>query len=66
MNSDIRDASGRLLGRIKFNGTVYEARDSSSRLKGTYNPKLDETKDATGRRVASGNMLSFLIGDPTR
>lgn len=66
MNSEIRDASGRLIGRITSTGTISEGRDAAGRLKGTYHPKANETRDATGRRVATGNVLSLLIADPTR
>jgi hypothetical protein len=31
-----------------------------------YNPKTNETRDPTGRRIASGDMLAFLIADPTK
>jgi hypothetical protein len=49
-----------------MSGSKYEGRDASGRLKGTYNPKNNETRDRSGKLVGKGNMLAMLITDPTR
>ena len=59
---DLRDSGGRLLGRIETRSDgKQDGRDESGRLKGTYDPHSNETRDASGRLVAKGNMLSSLI-----
>ena len=60
-DQELRDRAGRLLGKIRQNGHKLEARDATGKLKGTYDTKTDTTKDATGRSVGKGNLLSTLI-----
>jgi len=60
-DQELRDRSGRLIGRIKQSGGKYEGRDASGRLKGTYNPSNNETRDSSGRLVGHGNLLATLI-----
>ena len=63
----LRDRNNRLLGKIKQRSDGrLEGRDASNRLKGTYDPKKDETRDSSNRLVGKGNMLATLITDPTR
>jgi hypothetical protein len=64
---ELRDRNSRLIGKIKqlSNGKL-EGRNASDRLKGTYDPNTDETRDQSGRLVGKGNMLSMLIADSTR
>ena len=59
---ELRDASGLLLGKIiqSSNGT-FGGLDARGNLKGTYNPKNNETRDASGILVGKGNLLSGLI-----
>jgi len=58
----LRDRSGRNLGKIKKRSDgKLEGRDHTGRLKGIYDPKRDETRDARGTRVGDGNLLSSLI-----
>ena len=38
-----------------------EIRDASNRLLGTYEPRANETRDASNRLVAKGNVLTSLI-----
>lgn len=47
------------------NGKI-EGRDSGGSLKGTYDPKTNETRAPGGSLVGKGNMLAILIADPTR
>ena len=60
-DQELRDATGRLIGKIKPSGSKYEGRDAIGRLKGTYDPKSNETRDSSGRLVGKGNLLSSLI-----
>ncbi len=63
-DQELRDRSGKLLGRIHEKGDgKQEGRDPSGRLKGTYDPKSNETRDPSGSLVGRGNMLSSLILD---
>ena len=66
-DQELRDKSNRLIGKIKqlSNGKL-EGRDASNRLKGTYDPKTNETRDPSNQLVGKGNMLSMLIADSTR
>ncbi len=61
-DQELRDKSNRLLGKIKAlsNGKL-ELRDHTNRLKGTYDPKSNETRDHTNRLVGKGNMLTTLL-----
>ncbi len=61
-DQELKDARGRLLGKIKItSATRHEARDSAGRLVGHYNPKNNETRDSAGRLVGKGNLLATLI-----
>ena len=66
-DQELRDRRGRLLGKIRLSSTGrYEGRDVGGRIRGTYDPRTDETRDASGRVVGRGNMLPELVIDPTR
>jgi hypothetical protein len=59
---DIRDSRGKLLGKIKeLSSGKREARNASGRLCGTYDPKNDVTRDASGRLIGKGDQLARLI-----
>lgn len=60
-DQEIRDRNNRLLGTIRQVGTRFEARDPQGRLKGTYDPKMNVTRDPVYRVVGKGNLLSALI-----
>lgn len=60
-DQELRDRSGRLLGKIREVSSKLEIRDASGRLKGTYDPKTNETRDASGRLVGKGNLLAALL-----
>jgi hypothetical protein len=61
-DQEIRDRTGRLLGKIRqISGGRLEGRDSLGRLKGTYDPRTNQTRDSIGRLVANGNVLSNVI-----
>jgi len=59
---DLRDRSGRLIGRIEIKSDgKQEIRDASGRLKGHYDPKSNQTRDSSGRLVGTGNLLTTLL-----
>ncbi len=62
---ELRDRHGKLLGKIKTlsNGKL-EVRDAHSVMKGTFDPKTDQTRDARGVLVGKGNLLAALITLP--
>ncbi len=66
-DQELRDKSNRLIGEIKqlTNGKL-EIRDASNRMKGTYDPKTNETRDAQNRTVGKGNLLTTSILPPNR
>ena len=61
MQQDLRDASGRLIGRIKEVIGKLEIRDASGRLKGRYDPHTNVTRDASGKKLGAGNLLTTLL-----
>jgi len=64
---ELRAPGGKLIGYTQevSNGKI-EGRDSGGSLKGTYDPKTNETRAPGGSLVGKGNMLAILIADPTR
>lgn len=59
---DLRDRNGNLLGKINtLSNGKFELRDRVGNLKGTYDPKQNETRDRVGNLVAKGNMLTTLL-----
>lgn len=61
-DQELRDRNNRLLGKIKTlsNGKL-ELRDPTNKLKGTYDPKKNETRDPSNRLVGKGNLLTTLL-----
>lgn len=60
-DQELRDKSGRLLGKIREVNGKLEIRDHSGNLKGKYDPKTNETRNSSGNLVAKGNMLTTLL-----
>ncbi|EQA45461.1 hypothetical protein LEP1GSC050_4152 [Leptospira broomii serovar Hurstbridge str. 5399] len=59
---ELRDKHNKLLGKIKeLSGGKLELRDSHNSLKGTYDPKRNETRDARNSLVGKGNLLTSLL-----
>jgi hypothetical protein len=59
---ELRNAAGKLLGTIKEVSAIrWEARLANGKLVGTYDPKTDTTREASGRLVGKGNQLAALI-----
>lgn len=58
----LKDAQGRTIAKISTasNG-IQTIKDAQGRTKGTYDPKSNKTKDAQGRSVGTGNLLTTLL-----
>ena len=56
---ELRDKSGRLLGKIETNGNRQTLRDAQGRLLGTFDGI--QTRDSQGRLVGKGNLLVSLL-----
>jgi len=63
MQSELRDKRGRLLGRIKEVSGKLELRDQRGRILGRYDPHTNITRDSTGKRIGTGNLLASLLDD---
>lgn len=61
MKQQLRDSNNRPIGTITTTSGKLEGRDANGRLKGTYDPKTDQTRDSNGRVVGRGNMLAALV-----
>lgn len=62
MKQQLRDSNNRPIGTITTtsNGKL-EGRDANGRLKGSYDPKTNQTRDSNGRVVGKGNVLAALV-----
>jgi hypothetical protein len=61
-DQELRDKTNRLLGKIKtLSSGKLELRDHTNSLKGTYDPKRNETRDKTNSLVGKGNLLTTLL-----
>ena len=62
MEHILKDSNNRPVGKVKVlpNGKL-EGRDANGRLKGTYDPRSNETRDSNGRVVGRGNVLAAVI-----
>ena len=56
---ELRDKSGKLLGKIETNGQRQTLRDAGGKLLGTFDGI--QTRDAQGRLVGNGNLLATLL-----
>lgn len=58
----LKDSKGYLLGKISVSSNgIQTIKDAKGYTKGTYDPKANETKDAKGYKVGSGNLLTSLL-----
>jgi hypothetical protein len=59
---ELRDRNNIVIGRITTlsNGKM-EIRDKANVLKGTYNPRTNETRDRANIKVGHGNLLTTLL-----
>jgi hypothetical protein len=61
-DQDLRDKSGRPIGRIKtLSGGKLELRSAAGNLLGTYDPKQNQTRGPGGNLIGSGNLLGTLL-----
>ncbi|MBM3902275.1 MAG: hypothetical protein FJ379_09320 [Verrucomicrobia bacterium] len=60
-DQELRDRSGKLLGKIRPSGSKLEIRNASGMIRGTYDPMRDETRDSSGRLIGRGNLLATLL-----
>ncbi len=61
-DQELRDGDGRLIGRIKtLNGGKQEIRNDRGTLLGTYDPKVNETRNDRGQSIGKGNLLTMLL-----
>lgn len=61
-DQQIRDQTNKLVATVKtLSSGKQEIRDARNKLLGTYEPRANETRDATNRLVAKGNVLTSLI-----
>ena len=59
---ELRDRSNKLLGKIHtLSNGVMEIRDASNKLKGKYDPRTNQTRNASNSLVGKGNLLSSLL-----
>jgi hypothetical protein len=62
MKYQLRDSNSRTIGTITTTpGGKLEGRDASGRMKGSYDPKTNQTRDSNGRVVGRGNVLAAVI-----
>lgn len=58
----LRDRIGALLGTIETRSDGrQELRDKIGALKGIYDPKTNQTRDARGALIGTGNLLTSLL-----
>lgn len=55
----LKDSHGRTIGSIETNGNRSTIRDEHGRILGSFDGR--ETKDAHGRTVGKGNLLTMLL-----
>lgn len=58
---DLRDPTGKLIGKIKKAGERFELRGVTGKLMGRYDPKTNETRSDTGKLIGKGNLLTMLL-----
>jgi len=57
----LKDSSGKKVGEIKDRGDKQVLYDANGRLQGEYDSSSNTTRDAHGRRVGTGNLLTTLL-----
>lgn len=60
--TQVRDRNNKMVGSMitRPNGVV-EVRDTNYHLLGVYEPAVNITRDASGRRVGTGNLLATFL-----
>lgn len=57
----VKDAVGKILGKIVKHGTKTYLHDANMKALGFYDPSTNTTHTATGKLVGRGNLLMTLI-----
>lgn len=57
----LRDRRGGLLGWIEAVGRLIQARDKTGAVVGWYDPRLNVTRNRTGKLMGTGDLLSALL-----
>jgi hypothetical protein len=57
----IRNNKGQSVGVMTESGKITTLRDERGRVVGTYDSKTNITRDANGRSIGTGNLLTMLI-----
>jgi hypothetical protein len=59
----LRDHRGTIIGRVETQHHTGKlvTRDARGVVVGTYDPRLNETRDARGRVIGRGNLLGALL-----
>jgi hypothetical protein len=61
-DQELRDRHNMLLGKVKTRSDgKLELRDSRNALKGTYDPKRNETRESHKKLVGRGKLLTTLL-----
>lgn len=61
-DQELRDRNNRLIGKIRTRSDgKLELRDASAFFKGTYDSKTNDTRDANGKFIGKGNLLTTLL-----
>ena len=60
-STDLRDSNGHVIGRLKQEGSKQVLYNASGQKLGWYDEGLNETRDARGQNVGSGNLLTTLL-----
>jgi len=60
-NQVLRDKTGKKIGEISELSGKLIIRDATGRKKGEFDPKTSVTRDASGQKVGTGNLLTTLL-----
>jgi len=60
-NQVLRDSRGAKIGEIMEFGGKFIIRDARGAKKGDYDPKTNITRDDSGAKVGTGNLLTTLL-----
>ncbi len=57
----LKDRSGKVIGKIKQQGKLLVIFNQSGTRLGEYDPRLNHTKDRSGKLIGKGNLLMLLL-----
>jgi len=63
-NEILRDRMGGRIGEIEHQNDKLVLRDAMGHRLGEYSPRDNTTRDATGARIGTGNLLTTLLPRP--